>query len=74
MRKYQPQAHWHVDELRAYDTFGVLKEHFVTHPNTFLTQLYADVPKKQSDYATSVLAIWHKKYKTSCVLNGNALF
>lgn len=61
LRKYQPQAHWHVDELRAYDTFGVLKEHFVTHPNTFLTQLYADVPKKQSDYATSVLAIWHKK-------------
>ncbi|MEY2703898.1 MAG: Menaquinone biosynthesis protein MenD : 2-succinyl-6-hydroxy-2,4-cyclohexadiene-carboxylate [Bacteroidota bacterium] len=61
LRKFQPQAHWHVDELRAYDTFGALKEHFVTHPNTFLAQLYAHLPEKQSDYATTVLAIWHKK-------------
>lgn len=61
LRKFQPQAHWHVDELRAYDTFGALKEHFVTHPNTFLAQLYAHPLEEQSDYATTVLAIWNKK-------------
>lgn len=61
LRKYQPQVHWHVDELRAYDTFGALKEHFITHPNTFLTQLYAHTLEKQSNYASTVLDIWNKK-------------
>lgn len=36
LRKYQPENHWHIDELRAYDTFGCLTKHFVCNPNEFL--------------------------------------
>ncbi|WP_338377289.1 2-succinyl-5-enolpyruvyl-6-hydroxy-3-cyclohexene-1-carboxylic-acid synthase [uncultured Flavobacterium sp.] len=39
LRKYKPQQHWHIDTLRAYDTYGSLTEHFKTHPNNFFTQL-----------------------------------
>lgn len=35
LRKYQPENHWHIDELRAYDTFGCLSNHFKTNPNLF---------------------------------------
>lgn len=36
LRKYQPKNHWHIDELRAYDTFGCLTKHFLCNPNDFL--------------------------------------
>ncbi|OAB29425.1 2-succinyl-5-enolpyruvyl-6-hydroxy-3-cyclohexene-1-carboxylate synthase [Flavobacterium fryxellicola] len=35
LRKYKPQHHWHIDTLRAYDTFGALTEHFEVDPNLF---------------------------------------
>src|SRR6187431_907088 len=34
-RKYKPQHHWHIDTLRAYDTFGCLTKHFELDPNVF---------------------------------------
>jgi len=37
LRKYKPQHHWHIDTLRAYDTFGALSEHFTTTPQQFFT-------------------------------------
>lgn len=40
LRTYQPKHHWHVDSLRAYDTFGCLSNHFKVHPNAFLKQVY----------------------------------
>ncbi|MQP25831.1 2-succinyl-5-enolpyruvyl-6-hydroxy-3-cyclohexene-1-carboxylic-acid synthase [Flavobacterium sp. LMO8] len=42
LRKYKPAHHWHVDELRAYDTFGALTNHFETKINTFLSQLLTE--------------------------------
>ncbi|WP_367753682.1 2-succinyl-5-enolpyruvyl-6-hydroxy-3-cyclohexene-1-carboxylic-acid synthase [Flavobacterium sp. WC2430] len=35
LRKYKPKHHWHIDPLRAYDTFGVLTEHFEADTNVF---------------------------------------
>ncbi|AWI26553.1 2-succinyl-5-enolpyruvyl-6-hydroxy-3-cyclohexene-1-carboxylic-acid synthase [Flavobacterium pallidum] len=35
LRKYKPEHHWHIDPLRAYDTFGVLTQHFETAVNDF---------------------------------------
>lgn len=35
LRKYKPAEHWHIDELRAYDTFGALSKHFVATPEEF---------------------------------------
>lgn len=39
LRKYQPQNHWHIDTLRAYDTYGCLTEHFKITPEIFFSQL-----------------------------------
>lgn len=49
LRKYRPKAHWHIDTLRAYDTFGVLTKHFVTEPNLFLKNFLSQ-PTVISDY------------------------
>ena len=38
LRKHKPKHHWHVDALRAYDTFGVLSRHFEANPNEFFNQ------------------------------------
>lgn len=42
LRKYRPKAHWHVDTLRAYDTFGALTKHFITQPNDFLNRFLSE--------------------------------
>lgn len=49
LRKYRPKAHWHIDTLRAYDTFGVLTKHFIAEPNLFLKNFLSQ-PTVISDY------------------------
>ena len=39
LRKYTAQAHWHIDPLRAYDTFGYLTQHIKLLPNEFFIPL-----------------------------------
>ena len=50
LRKYQPKEHWHVDSLRAYDTFGVLTKHFEVNPNTFFGKFLPLSKEVKSDY------------------------
>ena len=57
LRKYKPAHHWHVDDLRAYDTFGALTNHFETKINTFLSQLLTENTIKSS-YKSSIATIW----------------
>ena len=57
LRKYKPAHHWHVDELRAYDTFGALTNHFETKINTFLSQLLTE-NTIESSYKSSIATIW----------------
>ena len=57
LRKYKPAHHWHVDELRAYDTFGALTNHFETKINTFLGQLLTE-NTIESSYKSSIATIW----------------
>ena len=67
LRKYKPAHHWHVDDLRAYDTFGALTNHFETTINTFLSQLLTE-NSIESSYKSSIEKIWkdrvarHKEY------------
>lgn len=56
LRKYQPDTHWHVDSLRAYDTFGCLNHHFKTKPNNFFKSL-SEFQSIESDYQSQLLAI-----------------
>ncbi len=51
LRKYQPKHHWHIDTLRAYDTFGVLSHHFEISPQAFFNQFIPLTKPIASDYA-----------------------
>lgn len=53
-RKYKPQHHWHIDTLRAYDTFGCLIKHFVVEPNTFFNTFLPLTEKIESNYFTQL--------------------
>lgn len=67
LRKYKPEHHWHVDDLRAYDTFGALTNHFETKINTFLSQLLTE-STIESSYKSGISNVWkdrvakHKEY------------
>lgn len=50
LRKYNSKQHWHIDELRAYDTFGCLTKHFRVKPNLFFQSFFALTEKIESNY------------------------
>jgi 2-succinyl-5-enolpyruvyl-6-hydroxy-3-cyclohexene-1-carboxylate synthase len=50
LRKYKPKHHWHIDTLRAYNTFDCLTKHFEIDPNTFFNTFLPLTAKIESDY------------------------
>jgi 2-succinyl-5-enolpyruvyl-6-hydroxy-3-cyclohexene-1-carboxylate synthase len=50
LRKYKAREHWHIDTLRAYDTFNALTKHFVVDPNTFLKEFLPKTKQVESNY------------------------
>ena len=61
LRNYKPKYHWHIDSLRAYDTFGCLTNHFEVNPNDFFKQFLPLIEMVDSDYFQKVQTI--KKYR-----------
>lgn len=57
LRKYQPKHHWHIDRLRAYDTFGCLTKHFELEANTFFTIFFTLISKTESNYFAQMNAV-----------------
>jgi 2-succinyl-5-enolpyruvyl-6-hydroxy-3-cyclohexene-1-carboxylate synthase len=57
LRKYKPKHHWHIDSLRAYDTFGCLAQHFETDPNAFFETFLPLTSRIESDYFTQLNAV-----------------
>lgn len=57
LRKYKPEEHWHVDPLRAYDTFDCLSQHFKCMPNHFFKAVLAQENLIASDYLPKVKEI-----------------
>lgn len=57
LRKYKPKHHWHIDTLRAYDTFGALTKHFQVDPNTFFEVFFALTNEIESDYFSKMDAV-----------------
>ncbi|MGG6232241.1 2-succinyl-5-enolpyruvyl-6-hydroxy-3-cyclohexene-1-carboxylic-acid synthase [Tenacibaculum sp. SDUM215027] len=72
LRKLQPKHHWHVDELKAIDTYHCLSEFVQTNPVTFLRMLSGKKKDIQSDYQARWLqekelrAIKHEEYLKNC--------
>ncbi len=50
LRNYKPKHHWHIDRLRAYDTFGCAPHHFEVSPNEFFSQILPFTKEVSSDY------------------------
>ncbi len=50
LRKYQPKQHWHIDTLRAYDTYGALTKHFETTAQYFFDGFLPLTVPFNSDY------------------------
>lgn len=65
LRKYQPEHHWHIDPLRAYNTFGSLAHHFEANPNEFFHQILPFTKIVKSDYAQKIKAIVKIREKKS---------
>ncbi len=61
LRKYKPRHHWHIDEDRAYDTFGILTKHFQVEPNQFFKQFLPFIKKTESDYKATFKEIQIKR-------------
>jgi 2-succinyl-5-enolpyruvyl-6-hydroxy-3-cyclohexene-1-carboxylate synthase len=51
LRKYKPKHHWHIDSLRAYDTFGALTHHIEIDPKVFFRQIIPLTLAIESDYS-----------------------
>lgn len=50
LRNYKPKHHWHIDTLRAYDTFGALTKHIIANPDAFLSDFLPQTTIVESDY------------------------
>ncbi len=58
LRTYQPDAHWHIDEKKAFDTYFCLTEHIKTTPNIFFDAFFKGLTNTtKSDYKAKGLAI-----------------
>lgn len=57
LRKYKPKHHWHIDSLRAYDTFGALTKHFEVDPNAFFDTFLPLTNAIESDYFQQLDAV-----------------
>lgn len=57
LRKYKADHHWHIDSLRAYNTFGNLTHHFEANPNDFFKQILPFAKPVLSDYFDKAHAI-----------------
>lgn len=53
LRTYKPSNHWHIDEFRAYDTYGCLTKHFKIKPNQFFKQFLSFTIPIRSNYKSS---------------------
>ncbi|WGH76729.1 2-succinyl-5-enolpyruvyl-6-hydroxy-3-cyclohexene-1-carboxylic-acid synthase [Tenacibaculum tangerinum] len=72
LRKLPPKHHWHVDELKAMDTYHCLSAFLQTNPVRFLTNLAAEKKNVESAYQQVWLqekerrAIQHEEYLKNC--------
>lgn len=57
LRKYKPKHHWHIDSLRAYDTFNALTNHFELEPNVFFDAFLPLTSTIKSDYYSKLDAV-----------------
>ncbi len=60
LRKYSTTQHWHVDPLRAYDTFGILTQHIKTTPEFFVQSVIKTI-NDTTDYQLRYQSVLKQK-------------
>lgn len=60
LRKYKTTLHWHIDPLRAYDTFGILTEHIKSTPEAFVQSMMGN-STHDSNYQSKYTTILKQK-------------
>jgi len=63
LRKYKPSKHWHIDALRAYDTYGCLTDFIVVKPNQFFKVLLNNCENVASNYKINLGEIVNQRTK-----------
>ncbi len=61
LRNYKPLQHWHIDTLRAYDTYGCLTKHFKVSPNVFFHYFLSKAININSNYQETFLKIRNQR-------------
>ncbi|OSY88414.1 2-succinyl-5-enolpyruvyl-6-hydroxy-3-cyclohexene-1-carboxylate synthase [Tenacibaculum holothuriorum] len=80
LRKYQPKHHWHIDKLRAFDTYFTLNEFIGENPVEVLNQFLEFTEKVDSNYQFKWLqkkeerAIKHQEYLLDCEYSDLKIF
>lgn len=80
LRKFKPKMHWHVDSLRAYDTFQCLSQHFKISPTLFFSQFFFLTQAKSSSYQEfwmekkAIRVQKHHAYLKSCEFSDLKVF
>ncbi|HEY6143455.1 MAG TPA: 2-succinyl-5-enolpyruvyl-6-hydroxy-3-cyclohexene-1-carboxylic-acid synthase [Flavobacterium sp.] len=63
LRQYSPAHHWHIDSLRAYNTYDCLTKHFELSPNQFFNQFLPLTIPIESDYFETLDQIYTLREK-----------
>ncbi len=64
LRDYQPKEHWHVNELRAFDTYHALSNHIKIDAKTFFTKFGSLIEyKEDSSYESKWIGYRDHTYK-----------
>ncbi len=61
LRNHPAKSHWHIDPLRAYDTFGILTKHIIATANEFVNELKKHISIKKSNYASTFHKIMEQR-------------
>lgn len=69
LRNHPATQHWHIDPLRAYDTFGYLTHHIETTPELFFTAIYKEKPVNSDYQSKYVHLLQQKKDKQTAYLH-----
>lgn len=70
-RNYKPKHHWHIDPLRAYNTFGALTQHIKMLPDHFINEIKNVPANEHADFSENIQKIMnirkagHEKYLSS---------
>lgn len=62
-RNYPAKNHWHIDELRAYDTFSSLTKHIAVSPNHFINQIKNQILATDSNFSEKIQVIMNNRKK-----------